>query len=70
MKSCDTRIRSRARSIIFTFLELSEKNWGGCHTVNSISYGIDTSTPKEKTQENEPMPNSEIKMMMIAAVFN
>ena len=29
--------------------------WGGCPTVNSISHGIDTSTPKEKIQDNEPM---------------
>ena len=31
--------------------------WGGCPAVNSISHGIDTSTPKEKTQENEPTQN-------------
>ena len=51
----DTGKKSGGGRIIFTFYELCERIWGGCPTVNSISHGIDTSTPKEKTQENEPM---------------
>ena len=53
----DTGKRSGGGRIIFTFYELCERIWGGCPAVNSISHGIDTSTPKEKTQEVEPMQN-------------
>ena len=56
-KAVDTGKRSGGGRIIFTFYELCERIWGGCPAVNSISQGIDTSTPKEKTQEVEPMQN-------------
>ena len=56
-KAVDTGKRSGGGRIICTFYELCERIWGGCPAVNSISHGIDTSTPKEKTQENEPMQN-------------
>ena len=56
-KAVDTGKRCGGGRIIFTFYELCERIWGGCPAVNSISHGIDTSTPKEKTQENEPMQN-------------
>ena len=42
---------------MFTFYELCERILGGCPAVNSILHRKDTSTPKEKTQENEPMQN-------------
>ena len=42
---------------MFTFYELCERILGGCSAVNSILHRKDTSTPKEKTQENEPMQN-------------
>ena len=54
-KAVDTG-KSRGGRIIL-FYKLCERIWGGCPAVNSISHGIDTSTPKEKTQENEPMQN-------------
>ena len=53
----DTGKKSGGGRIIFTFYELCERISGGCPTVNSISHGIDTSTPKEKTKENESMQN-------------
>ena len=56
-KAVDTGKRSGGGRIIFTFYELCERIWGGCPAVNSISHRIDTSTPKEKTQEVEPMQN-------------
>ena len=56
-KAVDTGKRCGGGRIIFTFYELCERIWGGCPAVNSISHGIDTSTPKEKTQENELMQN-------------
>ena len=37
------------------FMNFVKNFWGGCSAVNSISHGIDTSTPKEKIQEYEPM---------------
>ena len=56
-KAVDTGKRSGGERIIFTFYELCERIWGGCPAVNSISHGIDTSTPKEKTRGVEPMQN-------------
>ena len=53
----DTGKKSGGEKIIFTCYELCERIWGGFPAVNSISHGIDTSTPKEKTQENEAMQN-------------
>ena len=56
-KAVDTGKRSGGGRIIFTFYELCERIWGGCSAINSISHGIDTSTPEEKTQAVEPMQN-------------
>ena len=56
-KALDTGKRSGGGRIIITFYELCERIWGGCPVVNSISHEIDTSTPKEKTLEVEPMQN-------------
>ena len=47
-KAVDTGKRSGGGRIIFTFYELCERIWGGCPAFNSISHGIDASTPKEK----------------------
>ena len=49
-EAVDTGKRSGGR-IIFRFYELCKRIWGGCHAVNSISHGIYTSTPKEKTRK-------------------
>ena len=71
-KAVDTGKRSGGGRIIFTFYELCERIWSGCPAVNSISHGIDTSTPKEKRRKlSQCKTNYRMKKMMTReAVFN
>ena len=48
-KDVDTGKRSAGGRIILTFYGLCERIRGVCPAVNSISHGIDTSTPKMHT---------------------